>query len=83
MLTIETITTFLGWCAILNIGVFILSCIMLTTSRNFISGIHQKMFGLDQAFLVQTYIHYLAHYKIVIIVFNIVPYIVLKLMGSV
>ena len=83
MLTIETITTFLGWCAILNIGVLTLSSIILTTSPNFISGIHQKMFGFDQALLAKTYIHYLAFYKIIIIVFNIVPYIALKLMGSV
>ncbi len=39
------------------------------------------MFGLDEKDLNRAYFQYLAQFKILIIVFNVTPYIALKLMG--
>jgi hypothetical protein len=81
MNTIETVREFLGWCAVINIGLLMLSSISLIAIRGAVSRIHAKMFNLDEQYLSQAYFQFLAQYKIAIIVFNIVPYFVLKFMG--
>ena len=80
-MTIETIRTFLGWCTVINIGLFMLSSILIIAIRGTASRIHGKMFNLDEKSISQAYFQYLGQYKIAIIVFNIVPYFALKVMG--
>ena len=80
-MTIETLRTFFGWCAIINIGLLILSSIFLIVVRGAALRIHGKMFNLDEKYLSQAYFQFLAQYKIAIIVFNVVPYFALKIMG--
>ncbi|MFC1593965.1 DUF6868 family protein [Candidatus Omnitrophota bacterium] len=80
-MTIETIRTFLGWCTVINSGVFMLSSILIIAIRGTASRFHGKMFNLDEKSLSQAYFQYLGQYKIAIIVFNIVPYFALKAMG--
>ncbi|MDP8217836.1 MAG: hypothetical protein P9M03_03820 [Candidatus Theseobacter exili] len=81
MNSIETIREFLGWCTLINIGLLILSSILIIAIRRTASRIHGKMFNLDEKYLSQAYFQYLGQYKIAIIVFNIVPYFALKIMG--
>ena len=78
--SIETLTTFFGWCTVINVVALAITSIMLMLMRNFISGIHGKMFGVNKEDLPLTYVQYLGNYKIAIIVLNIVPYIVLRIM---
>ena len=81
MTSIETIREFLGWCTVINIGLLMLSSIVIIAARGAAARIHQKMFDLDVKYLSQAYFQFLAQYKIAIIVFNIVPYFALKVMG--
>lgn len=81
MMDINTLTTFLGWCAILNIGVLLFSTAAVLLMRETISNIHSKMFGVSESNLPSAYFRYLANFKIAIIVLNIVPYFALKLMS--
>ena len=76
----QTLTVFLGWCTAINFTFLIVSTIMLALMKDFVSGVHSKMFGVDKSILPAAYIHYLSYYKIGIIIFNLVPYIALKLM---
>lgn len=80
MITIDTLTTFLGWCAVINIGVLALTTIALILMRGPVSSIHSRLFGLNQDDLPPYYFQYLGNYKIAIFIFNIVPYIALKVM---
>ncbi len=80
-MTIETIRTFLGWCTVINIGLLMLSSIFVIAIRGTASRIHGKMFNLDEKYLSQAYFQFLAQYKIAIIVFTVVPYFALKVMG--
>ncbi len=79
MMTTEALTEFFGWASIVNIAIFTLSTLMLIAMRRAIAKIHSKLFGLDENALGRAYFHYLAQYKIVIIVLNIAPYIALKI----
>ena len=78
-MTLENTTEFLGWCAIINIGLLVLGSISLAAMRGPIAAIHGKMFGLDEQELSRQYFQYLAQYKIAIFVFNLVPYVALRI----
>lgn len=80
-MTTETISEFFGWCALINIGIMILTTATILGGRESIIRIHSRMFGLEESELKRAYFQYLAQYKIVVLVFNIVPYIALKLIG--
>jgi len=81
MNTIEAMREFFGWCSVINIGVLMLSSVLVIAIRGSALRIHGKMFDLDEKSLSQAYLQYLAQYKIATIVFSIVPYFALKLMG--
>ena len=81
MNSLETLTMFLGWCTVINIGVLVVASIFVTLMRGPVARMHNKMFGLDDADLSRQYFQYLAQYKIAIFILNLVPYIALKIMG--
>jgi len=81
MNTIEAMREFFGWCSVINIGLLMLSSILIIAIRGIASRIHSKMFDLDESDVRRAYFQYLGQYKIAIIVFNIVPYFALKVMG--
>ena len=80
-MTMEQITTFLGWACTINIAILALSTISLIAMRGWVTGLHSQLFGLDEKDLGRAYFQYLAQYKIAIIVLNITPYIALKIIA--
>jgi len=81
MTSIEVLTTFFGWCSVINIGVLVLTTVVLMLMKDAISSIHAKLFGVNQENLPLIYFGYLGNYKVAILVFNLVPYLALKLMA--
>jgi len=79
--SIETIREFLGWCSVINIGMLFISTIMLTIMRSWVVKIHASTTGVSEAELPRIYIEFLGNYKILIIMFNVVPYIALSIMA--
>ncbi len=80
-MTIEQITQLLGWCTAINLGLLIFSSIFVILLRVPIMKIHAKMFPLSEEDLARAYFQYLAQYKILILVFNLAPYLALRIMG--
>ena len=80
-MTTESLTIFLGWTTVINILVLIFSALVLLTDREKISKLHARLFGVEQANISQLYFQYLAQYKIAIIVFNIAPYLALRILA--
>jgi len=78
---VQTLQTFLGWCTVINMTMLIIGSLFIGPMRGMIVGIHGKMFGLAEGDLLRAYFQYLAHYKIAVVVFNLVPYVALVLMG--
>jgi hypothetical protein len=81
MTTIESLTTFFGWCSVINIGVLAFSTIAILVMQGPLSSIHSKMFGVNPSNLPSTYFQYLGSYKIAIFVFSVVPYFALRQMS--
>ncbi len=79
MMTIEQLTGFLGWCTLINVGVLLLATVMLILIKDFTTRVHAGLFDLEKRVLEEQYFQYLAQYKILILVFNLVPYIALRL----
>ena len=79
---LETIRAALGWCTIINIGFLMYWMIMIRFCRDWVRNMHGRWFKLsDETFDA---IHYaaMAIFKLLIIVFNLVPYIALLIVGD-
>jgi len=81
MFTIDSVTAFLGWCTVINIAALTFSSLLIMLLKVPVSKIHSKLFGLNIEDLPLTYFQYLGNFKIAIIVFNLVPYVALKVMS--
>jgi len=79
MYYIEMITEFLGWCAVVNVAILFLSSVMLIVMRGWIIKIHAKLTGVSEADLPSIYLQFLGNYKLLILMFNLVPYFALRL----
>jgi len=77
---INEITTFLGWCTAINMGILAFAAIFLFLFKDFATNTHSKLTGVSASELPTLYFSYIANYKIGVIIFNFVPYIALKLM---
>jgi hypothetical protein len=80
-MTIETLTELFGWMSVISIGFLMFSTIMILLIKGAAIKIHSKMFALDETDLNRAYFQYLAQFKILVIVLNIVPYIALKMIA--
>jgi hypothetical protein len=80
-MTVEQIAQLLAWSTAINLGLLVFSSVFLILLRAPITKIHSKMFQLSDEDLSRAYFQYLAQYKILILVFNLVPYIALRIMG--
>ena len=81
-MSLEMLREFFGWCTVFSFGLLFISSIMLFLCRAWAAKIHARMFDLDEAWLRQAYFQYLASFKIAVIVFNLVPYVALRMMGG-
>ena len=79
-MNIETICEFLGWCTIINYGLMILAFLKVYALRNTLAQIRQELFGLDEESVRQLQGQFFVNYQLVIIVFNLTPYIALSIM---
>jgi Family of unknown function (DUF6868) len=77
---VNQITTFLGWCIAINMGILAFAAIFLFIFKDFAINIHSKLTGVSASKLPALYFSYMANYKIGILILNLVPYIALKLM---
>lgn len=80
-MTVVELRELLGWCSAINIGLLVLAAFFLVVARNWVLGMHSRMFGLSEEDLSRAYFQYLAQFKIVVLVFNLVPYIALRIMA--
>ena len=77
---ITQLTTFFGWTAFINIALLVFTTIILIAFKGSIAKLHSSMFSVDEDKLYQSYLNFIACYKVVIIVLSIVPYLALKAM---
>ncbi|EMN7207571.1 DUF6868 family protein [Vibrio diazotrophicus] len=73
------ITEFIGWCAVINVSVLIITSILLMLLKERVASYHSKLFNIPADSLNTLYFSYLSHFKIVTLTFFIAPYLALKI----
>ena len=80
-MSVETVRTFLMWCTVLNAALLVISFLICVSAGDWIYRMHGKWFPMPrEAFNVALY-SFLGLYKLFFWGFNLVPYLVLVIMG--
>ena len=80
-MNIQTLTTFFMWCTILNLGVLTLTSVMCIFFADFSYEMNHRFFSISREAFNTALVYFIGLYKIVVIVFNIIPYIALLIIG--
>lgn len=79
---LSALTAFFGYCSLINMAILSCSAIILLLFKDSISSIHKALFNVEQSTLNSLYLQFIALYKLLIIVFNLIPFLVLWLFIS-
>ena len=81
MLDIPTLQSFFMWCTILNLGILIITGLFLAIGGDFVYWVKTRFFTISrEQFDVAIYCG-VGFYKIIVIAFSLVPWIVLEIIG--
>ena len=64
---------------IINIGLLLLSTLLILALKNVVYKMHSRLFGIKEDTIATVVYSYLGMFKIMVIIFNIVPWISLLL----
>ena len=76
---LDRLQEFLLWSFVVNTCIYIISLVGVLSLRSFMCKIHTKLFGISEETAKKVIYLYLALYKFLIIVFNLVPWIAIQL----
>ena len=79
---IQTLTSFFMWCTILNVGILILWTFFLMFAPNFVYRIQTRWFPIPRETFNVIFYSFLGLFKIFFVVFNVIPYAALLIVGS-
>ena len=82
MNSISNLTSFFGWLTIVNIGIYIIVAISITTFRNLMVSMNTRIFNITESDIMRESFRYVAHYKLLITVLCFAPYLTLKIMAA-
>ncbi len=75
----QIMTIFFMWCSIINVGLLILFSLLWIITGDFIYKMHGICFPMPRETFNAVVYGFVGFYKILVIVFNIIPWIVLLL----
>ncbi len=78
---IQTLGAFFGWCTVLNIGILIIIGLFVTIGGDFVYWIQSKFFPISRETFDTVVFCWIALYRVVLIAFNFVPWIALKIIA--
>ena len=80
-MTIQMLTNFFMWCTILNMGLLLLSFLILAFAGDFVYKMHSRWFPMPRETFNVVLYSFIGIYKIMVFVFNIIPWIALMIVG--
>jgi len=78
---IQTLTAFFMWCTILNVALLLLSSLFCICAGDWAYRIHSKLFSISKETFNVVIYSFIALYKLLVIVFILIPYIALLIVG--
>jgi len=80
-MAIATVRAFFLWCTIVNGALLALSVMILTCAGDWVYRVHGTWYSLPRdAFNVVIY-SFIGAFKVLVLVFNVVPYVALLIVG--
>jgi hypothetical protein len=80
-MTMEVLTDFLLWCSIINGGLLLFSTVLFVFASDFVYSVHSLWFSIPRENYDTAIFSYLGMYNIGILVFNLVAYVALRVVG--
>lgn len=77
----QVLTAFFMWCTILNAGLLMLTFLMTIIAGDFVYTMHSKFFSMPRETFNVVLYSFLGIYKLLVFVFNVVPWIALLIVG--
>ena len=78
---IPTLTAVFGWMTVLNTVLLSLAAALLILGKTWITRLHGQIMDMPEDAIARAHYAWLANYKIAIIVFNLVPWLALTIVG--
>ena len=78
---IQTLTTFFMWCTIINGALFFYATTMLILAPDFAYRMQSKFIPISRETFNVVIYSFLGLFKLVFLVFNVVPYVALLIVG--
>ncbi|MBW2631770.1 MAG: hypothetical protein JRC90_08425 [Deltaproteobacteria bacterium] len=78
---IQMLTRFFMWCTILNGGLLIFSFLICAFAGDWVHQMHSKWFPMPRETFNVVIYSFLGLFKIVFLVFNVVPWVALLIIG--
>ena len=81
-MTINEIREVLGWCSVINLGLLLVSFLMMTAAGGFVYRMHKRWFPVTEPQFKVGVHTFFAVYKLLVLVFNVVPYVAMRIVTS-
>ena len=78
---LDKLHDFFLWSLVVNACIYIISVVGVLSLRSFMCKIHGKLFGVSEEIASKVMYQYLAIYKLLLIVFNLVPWIAIQMIN--
>ncbi len=78
---IPTLTSFFMWCTIINVGLMFLWLVFWMAMPDFVYGMQSKFFPIPRETFNVVFYCFLGLFKIFVIIFCVVPYVALLIVG--
>ncbi|RZW07695.1 MAG: hypothetical protein EX266_06125 [Rhodobacteraceae bacterium] len=72
------ITAVFGWMLVINLAVYTLAAVLIVFARDFTTRLEARITGIPAKEWPRIFVDYLSRYKIAIMVFNLAPWVALK-----
>lgn len=80
-MNIEMLTTFFMWCSIINVCLLLVSFLLWIVASDWIYTLQSKWFPMPRQTLTVVFYCFIGFYKIIVYIFNIVPWVVLEIIA--
>ena len=76
-MSIYQLTDLFMWCTIINVGLLLLWAVCWLTARDWIYNVHNKWFPMSREKHNVAFYYFMGGFKMLVIVFNVTPYVAL------
>ena len=80
-MTLEIVRNALGWCTLINMAFLLIWLIMFIVGRDWIDRMHSRWFRISEERFDAIHYAGMAIFKTAIFLFNLVPYLALRIVG--